>query len=137
MTAESPMRAIQAALYEVLSEDATLSGMVTGVHDDVPEDAALPYVVIGDFIEVPRNSQDRRGWETLATLDVWSNYRGNWEAADIAARLAALLDHQPLTLPGYHHVVTRFEFSQTLRDPDDPKLRHVPVRFRIVTEEEM
>jgi hypothetical protein len=36
---------------------------------------------------------------------------------------------------GRHHVVTRYEFAQTLRDPE-PGIRHVVIRFRILTEQE-
>ncbi len=46
-----------------------------------------------------------------------------------------VLDHTPLDIDGHHHVATRFEFSQALTDPEPPgDIRHVVLRFRIVTE---
>lgn len=136
MSAASPMDEIHAAVYEVLSGDATLAGMVSGVWDEVPEGTAYPYVTIGEDLEQPDNSHDRHGWQTVLTLHVWSKRRGSTEAKRIASRVIALLDHQPLTVDGYHHVVTRYEFSQTLRDPEQ-HVRHIPIRFRVVTEEQV
>lgn len=134
MIADSPIDEIQTAVYGVLSGDATLGGMVTGVFDEVPEGTAFPYVTLGEDLEQPANSHDRFGRETVLTLHVWTRSRGSIEAKRIASRVIALLDHQPLTIVGHHHVATRYEFSQTLRDPE-PHVRHVPIRFRIVTEQ--
>jgi len=126
----------QAAIFAKLTGDPLLMGMVTGVFDDVPEDATLPYVVVGDAIETPDNCHGAFGRQTVQTLHVWSGYRGFAEANAISYRLQELLDHQPLTITGHRHVATRFEFAQTLNDPDKPGLRHVPVRFRIITSKE-
>jgi hypothetical protein len=135
VTAASQLGTIQAAVYAVLGGDAELTGLVTGVYDTVPEGTAMPYVVLGEATEIPDNRLDGLGRQTTQTLHVWSRYRGFAEANRIAGRLVALLDHQPLPVVGVHHVMTLFEFSQTLRDPD-PQIRHVPVRFRIYTEQE-
>lgn len=132
-TPSSPLDEIQAAVYALLSADATLDALITGVFDEVPEGTAYPYVVIGEAMELPANAHDRYGHETTVTLHVWSDARGFTEAKQIASRLVTLLDHQPLSVSDHHHVVTRYEFSQALRDPE-PRLRHVPIRFRVVTE---
>ncbi|MEU9777142.1 DUF3168 domain-containing protein [Streptomyces sp. NPDC047968] len=129
----SPMAAIQRALYERLTAEA--GSLVTGVYDYVPETADYPYVTVGEAIETPDNAHDRYGWETVATLHVWTRHRGHSQGLAIGARITELLDHQPLTLPGYAHVATRFEFSQTLTDPEPPgDIRHLVLRYRIVTE---
>lgn len=125
---------VQAAIYDVLSGDATLGALINGVFDDVPEGTAYPYVVIGEALGIPDNSHDRFGRETTETLHVWSDHRGFSQLSVIAARVVALLDHQPLTIAGHHHVVTRYEFGQQLKDPD-PSLRHTVLRFRVVTEQ--
>lgn len=130
--ARSALADIQRAIYGVLSGDATLGVLVSGVYDDVPEDAAFPYVVLGESMETPRNSHSSFGRETVVTLHVWSKQAGFTEANAVLEELVALLDHQPLSIVNHHHISTRFEYSQTLRDPD-PTIRHVPARFRIVT----
>lgn len=131
-TPDVSLGVVQAALYSVLNGDAQLAGKVW---DEVPEGTAMPYVVIGESIEQPDNSQDRHGWQTVATLHIWSRSRGFREANTIASRVAGLLDHQPLTVAGRHHVATRYEFAQTLKDPE-PGVRHVVLRFRVLTEEQ-
>lgn len=135
MSAQSPLLPIQTAMYEALTGDTALMALVTGVYDFVSEKAVYPYVVIGEATEIPRNSQDRFGWETVPTLHVWDKYRGYARVLRIGERIGEVLDHAPLTIPGYDHVATRFEFSQTLTDPEPPgDIRHLVLRHRIVTE---
>lgn len=135
-TAPETMLPIQRAVYSVLTEDKPLMDQVASVYDYLPEVVPYPFVVIGEAIETPDNSHDRYGRETVITLHVWTQARGHTPGLTIAKRLTELLDHQPLTLEGLHHVVTRFEFSQTLTDPEPPgDIRHVVLRYRIVTEQ--
>ena len=124
----NPTLPIQTAVYGVLD-----AGLSEGVYDEVPEDVVKPYVVIGESYSIPDNAHDRRRWRTVITLHVWSEQHGFAEAVGIADDIDALLDHTDLTVAGFHHVATRFEFMQTLRDPSN--LRHVPVRYEIETEE--
>lgn len=136
MSAPAPMLPVQQAIYTVLTGDAALTDTVSGVYDYLPEDVAYPFIVIGEGIETPDNSHDRYGRETVVTLHVWSQYRGHSQGLAIAAKITALLDHQPLTITGLDHVVTRFEFSQAMTDPEPPgNIRHVVLRYRVVTEQ--
>lgn len=121
---------LQVALYQRLS-----GALSVPVHDGPPEGSTYPYVVLGEVVETPRNAHDRYGAEVLATLHVWSQSDGYKEGLAIAADLRAALDHQQLVVAGHHIVSVRHEQTQTLRDPD-PELRHVPVEFRITTEQE-
>lgn len=136
MTAPSPMLPVQAAVYARLTGDATLTGMISGVYDYVPENAAYPFVVIGEALETPDNRHGGFGRETVITLHVWSQYEGYAQALRIGERVTALLDHQPLTIPTVSHIATRFEFAQTLTDPEPPgNIRHLVLRYRVVTEQ--
>lgn len=135
-TPASPMWPIQKAVRAQLRGDATLMALVTGVYDGAPETDAFPYIVIGEATETPDNSHDRYGWQTVFTLHVWTQYQGHGPGLEIGTRVTALLDHQPLTVPGFDHIVTRFEFSQTLTDPEPPgDIRHLVLRYRVVTEQ--
>lgn len=134
--APSPMLPVQSAVYARLKNDATLTSMIRGVYDFVPEDEAYPFVVIGEAIETPDNRHGGFGRETVITLHVWSRYQGYAQALRIGARVTALLDHQPLAIEGSDHIATRFEFSQTLTDPEPPgDIRHLVLRYRIATEQ--
>lgn len=110
--AGSAFAAVQAAVHSRLWADATLLGL-TGTHateagkarvyDEPPENAALPYVVIGDAVE---NHDNRMGGKVGRVVDffvhVWSDYRGNKEAQDIESRVDALLDnYTDLSVSGY------------------------------------
>jgi len=128
---------VQSAVYAVLTGDVTLAGMITGVFDgQAPEGTAYPYVSYGPAIETPDSAFGVHGRATLVTLDVWSEYRGMAEANAIMSRIHELLAEQPLMVPGFVHVATRFEFGQTLVDPDRPGLRHGVLRFRVYTSKE-
>lgn len=135
MTAVDVLGPLQSALYARLSGDATLATMVTGIFDGTPEGTAYPYVDLGEAIETPRNALSEFGAESVVVLHVWSRQRGYNEGLEIANRLRQLLDHQPLTIADQHVVSVQHEQTQTLRDPD-PKIRHIPVRFRVTTEQE-
>lgn len=132
--ANAALGPVQTAVYERLTGFEPLMSLVTGVYDEVPEGTPKPYVVIGEAQETPDNRHGGFGRQTVATLHVWSRQRGFSEATAIANEVIRALDHQPLSIADTRHIVTRFEFSQTLRDTD-PELRHVPLRFRIVTEQ--
>ncbi|GHJ01616.1 hypothetical protein TPA0906_34810 [Streptomyces olivaceus] len=135
-TAPSPMLPVQSAVYARLKADGALMALIQGVYDYVPEDVAYPFVVIGEALETPDNRHGGFGRETVITLHVWSRYQGYAQVLRIGARVTALLDHQPLTLPGLDWIATRFEFSQTLTDPEPPgDIRHLVLRYRIVTEQ--
>ncbi|MCZ7414316.1 DUF3168 domain-containing protein [Streptomyces sp. WMMC897] len=126
---------IQRALYQLLTGDAVLMDLITAVVDYPPEDQPYPFLQLGDAVETPDNAHDRHGSQTVVTLHVWSQYRGYAQALGIAGRLVELLDHQPLTITGHRHVVTRLVQVLTLTDPEPPgDIRHVPVTFRVVTE---
>ncbi|MBD9731181.1 DUF3168 domain-containing protein [Streptomyces sp. H28] len=130
------MLAVQSAVYARLKGDAALMGMISGVYDYVPETAAYPFVVIGEALETPDNRHGGFGRQTVITLHVWSRYQGYAQVLRIGARVTELLDHQPLTIPGLSWIATRFEFSQTLTDPEPPgDIRHLVLRYRIVTEQ--
>ncbi|MDX2623853.1 DUF3168 domain-containing protein [Streptomyces sp. WI03-5b] len=135
-TAPETMLPIQRAIYTTLTEDADLTDAIAAVYDYLPEDVPYPFVVIGEAIETPDNAHDRYGRQTVVTLHVWTQARGHTPGLTIAKRVTQLLDHQPLTLEGLDHVVTRHEFSQTLTDPEPPgNIRHVVLRYRVITEQ--
>lgn len=124
---------IQRTLYDVLTGDVDLTAVISGVYDHVPEEAAFPYIVIGEATAVSSGALDRWGRRSAVTLHIWSAYHGWAEALTIVDHLVRLLDEQALAVPGHEFVACRHEQTVTLRDPD-ADLRHVPCRFSIETE---
>ncbi|MFE2936664.1 DUF3168 domain-containing protein [Streptomyces sp. NPDC059278] len=132
----TPMLPVQGAVYQRLSGDLALTAMVSKIYDYLPETVPYPFIVLGEAVETPDNRHGGFGRQTAITLHVWSQYRGYAQVLRIGARVTALLDHQPLTIPGLDHIATRFEFSQPLTDPEPPgDIRHLVLRYRVVTEQ--
>lgn len=135
-TAPSPMLPVQGALHTVLAGDSALEDMVQGIYDYTPESVPYPFVVLGEAIETPDNRHGGFGRQAVSTLHVWDQYRGYARVLRIGARITELLDHQPLAVPGLNHIVTRYEFGQTLTDPEPPgNIRHLVLRYRVITEQ--
>lgn len=137
----SPMAAIQAAVYTVLNGDTGAGGLrnptsplVQGVFDAVPDNQALPYVVIGDQTETPFDTMGKYGAANLLTVHAWSEAAGYKEAQGILSRLNYLLDGVALTITGYSHVGTVYDGAETVREPDGVT-RHIIARYRVYVQE--
>ena len=130
------MGALQSAIYSLLVGDATLMASVvtvTAVHpqpDDAGDEAEFPYVTIGQDVGDTFDSHTFLGTEVSAQIDVWSRSNNYIEAKTIAARIQALLHHQPLTITGMDHVLTTMESATYLIDPDGRTKRALLV-FRV------
>ena len=121
MTSGSALWAVQAAVYGVLSTDATLNealgGSVTSprVFDAVTENQAYPYLVFGRISEFEDDTFSKTGRRVALQLYIYSQYRGNYELTVAMERTAALLDRGTLTLSGWDHcgtILTRAEAAQ-------------------------
>lgn len=119
---------IQAAIYQALSE---APGMPP-VYDNVPQDAAFPYVVIGDDISTPFDDDCGVGANTLVTIHVWSVYRGRQEVKNIMALIYAALQRVQLPLSNGYTVTCNFDWQHSMLDPDGVT-RHGIIRFRLLT----
>lgn len=133
-TRRSPVAPIQRAVFARLSGDVELKNAKARIYDHVPENAARPYVVIGEAVDTPDNCHNAYGSQTVITLHVWSDYRGFAQALLIEDRIVALLDHQPLTADGHTIDAVWHEQTTPLRDPD-PRIRHIVLRFRVITQQ--
>jgi hypothetical protein len=132
----SPLNPLQRAVFELLADDAALTiGLGAQVWDEVPEGTRPErYVVIGEQLSLPSNTQTSRGREVTLTLHVWTRAAGNATGQAIAARVIELLDHQvgALDVDGHDVLSIRHEFDHALRD-SAPGVRHIVLRFRVIT----
>lgn len=116
--------ALQKAIY------ARLNGALPcGVYDDVPEDAQLPYAVIGDGTSAPWGSKDLRGVECVATLNFYSGYGGMKEVDQLMDRALELLRAPGLEVEGWEVVVFGLELANPVVDEDGT--RHGVLRVRV------
>jgi len=129
----SAMSAIQTAIGAKLTNDTTLSALITGVFDfrGIPPDQAFPYVTIGDMVETDDSTFDTLGYLDECTLHIWSIQPGSQECQQILKRLNQLLTEEPLTLEDLNHIGTWYERAWILADPDDARITHMAVRYRI------
>lgn len=136
---------LQTALYDVLTGDTGLSGLLAtyeggpAVFDGPPQvedpsdNSMFPYVVIGADSASPFDTDTETGMTVTATIDVWSRAEEFAEAKTIMAAIYGLLHRQDFTISGYTLVGCDLEFEETLRDPDG-ETRHGVQRYRIVYE---
>ena len=116
---------LQKAIFSKLS---TLS---VPYYDDVPGDATLPYVVIGDDTLADDNTNDFIGRQATVTIHSWSDYKGRSQIKQIQDEINTLLDRQKLSIVGYNSVNCYQEYSESSLDPDGIT-RHGVQRFRVI-----
>ena len=131
----SPVIALRKAVRAVLLADAGLTAALGGpsIFDEAPREASPPYVVYGDSQTRDWSTISDHGTEQFLVIEVWSFQRGLREALDIAARVTALLDDQPLALEGHHLVNLRLVSMETKREANGRFVR-ASARFRATTE---
>lgn len=126
---------LQTAAYAALAADGALLALLGGerLYDDVPQNAAFPYVVIDQMQLRDWSTGTERGTEHMLMLHVWSRYDGKRETHEIADAVRAVLDGAALTLGNHRLVNLAHQFSDLKRDPDG-ETYHGVLRFRAVTE---
>ena len=86
--------ALQQAIFTAL-DGATINdadgNAITGVFDDVPENTAYPYVVIGEETATNIDTKDKDAHEHTLTIHVWSQYRGRKEIKNIMSSVYTTL----------------------------------------------
>jgi hypothetical protein len=140
VAAVDPAKALQIGIYQRLTGDAELMGLVTGVWNEAPEDQDLDYVVVGTRKQsIPDDVHGRHGRQNIVDVDTWTRARSSIPGDNIGARVVELLtrQHEALDALVDGHVVwmAKWEFSQSLVDPDR-ELRHRTDRFRFHTSQD-
>lgn len=127
--------ALRAAIHAALKADTGLAAALGGarVYDEVPRDAAFPYVTLGDAHLADISTDDGTVQEHQLTLHGWSRQGGHREAHVIAGALLQALDDAPLAPSDHRLVNLRFTMADIRRERDG-RTYHAVVRFRAVTE---
>lgn len=124
---------IQAAITAALKADGTLTAMVTGVFDNVPQGTDYPYVTIGEDNHNEWDTNTTLGSDCTITIHTWSQHRGRQETKEIQGAIYDALHHAELTYPGYSFILTDFVSSQSFVDADG-MTRHGVQTFRVLIE---
>lgn len=126
---------LQQALYTVLSTDATLLALVPRIYDDVPEDTAFPYILLGDVSETPMDTFAKKGRIATATVSIFSMQKGFKESLTIANRIDELLNRNSFPLSTYSTVYTMYKMLSTQR-LSDGLTRKVDIKYDVYAEEQ-
>jgi hypothetical protein len=130
----SAMWEVQKALFRVLTTDLSILEVCPKVYDVEPppeENPALPYIVIGEVNEIPRDVLTASGRELALTVHVWSDYQGAKQVKQIAERLALALDQKPDALnpmSGWACILLQIQMNEML--PEFGAARQLVMRFR-------
>lgn len=128
--------ALQCAIFAALSADAGIKSVLGDpprIFDEVPRDAAMPYLVIGGDKESDWSTSTDKGIEHALTLHIWSRARGVKESKTIAQAAREALDDAGLALTGHTLIGIRHQSSEYLRQTDG-QTYHAIMKFRAVTE---
>ena len=120
----------QRAIYQALTADATLTGMITGVYDHVDQGTAYPYVVIGEDGASEWDTDTEQGAESILTIHSWSREKGRMQTKDIQQAIYEVLHRAELTIMDAIFYSIFWEFSDSFLEPDG-ETRHGVMRFRL------
>lgn len=125
---------LQEAIYARLNETAALKAIADAVYDHVPQDAAFPYVVVGEDLATPANVDDSLDTDHVAQVHTWSRYRGRTETKQIQQTVYNALHRKPLTVENANYVDCNMESEESFLD-DDGLTRHGVQLFRFFLDE--
>jgi hypothetical protein len=123
---------LQQAIYDALLADGDLTSLMTGVYDQAPAEAVLPYVTLGPTSATDWSSASFSGQDHDLAIDVWTTGPGHGQAKRIMAAVYGALHDRDLTIAGGNLVLLQFRFSDVFTDADGETV-HGAMRFRALT----
>ena len=123
--------ALQAAIYDRLSNDPAVSGLVDGNIFDAPPSGVVPdtYVLIGDEVVTDRSSKTHAGAAHDITINVVSDTAGFATAKQVGGAVCDALIDADLTLGRGSLVALAFRRARAVRE-DSPGIRQIDLSFR-------
>jgi Protein of unknown function (DUF3168) len=121
--------ALQKAIYISLAAHVPLIAEVTGIYDAPPQDAAFPYITIGDDIVSDASAKAMAATDHRLVIHVWSRGPGKGQVKQLLARVQDALDLQPPAPTGFMLGWLRFLQSTVLTDADG-LTQHGVLEFR-------
>lgn len=122
---------IQKALYAILTGNADLMALITGVFDHVPQNQAFPYITFGTRTETRLDSMGTWGKDTTFEINIWTQAAGFKQTEDILEKVNTVIgDYPSLAVTGWTTICCRFENAVTMEDPDG-ETKRIAARYRI------
>ena len=129
--------ALQKAVFDQLSAHSGLPD----IYDHVPQqgdsgsDVPFPYIVVGEDIHVPFDTDDSVGSEATITIHSWSRLKGRAQVKALQASIRAALQRVELDVEGFALVTIEFDSSESFVDFDGIS-RHGISRFRVLLDQQ-
>lgn len=113
------LQRLQQAIYTRLSGDGVLMGLVSAIHDSVPENAGYPFVVIGDGTQQAIVADAELGDICSLQIFSYSQQAGRRETHTILDRIYGLLNFTTLTLSAGELLSMRVEKAEAKLMPQN------------------
>ena len=128
---------VMAAIYAALNVTAITTTLACGVYDDVPRDAAFPYIHLSTPSGIPWDTFGSAGKQRVLQVHIYSTYEGGTEANSIADKVMELLQYQALSVSGHTLCGLQYESDTDASYEDDGgvKVVHRVVSFRVTVQE--
>lgn len=124
----------QSALYDRLKNDSSLAAVITDVYDNVPPNATMPYLLIGDDTSNDDSNKTQYGEELTITIHIWSEYEGTKESKQLMDLALQSVTSAPLVLDGFDCYFMRREMLEVLHE-EDAGAYHGIMRLRFKTKQ--
>lgn len=109
-----PLNALQKGVYDILT-----ANQGTPVYDDVPEEAAFPYISFGLFTAKSNGGKVTDISDVSITLLIWSDYEGKKVVNGIAEEIIAVLGENKPNLSDDDFRMMSLEFDILEAFPED------------------
>ena len=103
------------------------------VYDEAPQDAAYPYITMGEISAIDWSDKSTPGQEVHSTLHIWSRYNGRKEADEMGDAVLQALTRDKLTVVNFN-ALGYFESWEVIVDIDGIT-RHGILKFKYLIEE--
>lgn len=126
---------MQLALYDRLTNAPQLMGRLTGLYDEAPHDAVMPYLSMGETRVSDLGVKGRPGYQLQFELVIFSRDNSQLEIKELMAVADSILADAPLTVRGHDLVTLRLQSATSVRrfredgSLYEGRLRYVAVLF--------
>jgi len=117
------LSAVQKGIY------TKITAIPLAVYDEAPENAAYPYVTLGETSTTDAGNKTGNADDHYETINIWSRAKGFKQCKDMMSAIITAISGSVYAEPGYRIVFVETDQVTTLRDPDG-LTRHGVVRAK-------
>jgi len=125
---------LQKAVYGVLTADSTLTEMVTGIYEYVPQGTGFPYLVVNEITAADWSTKTSSGASCNLTLKAYSRDMQDAVLLGIISRATDVLRGTAITMTGHTLINLTLQNMEVKRLADGVTYEAV-VKFKALTEE--